>query len=412
MLIIYGARLHTCGPRGSLGPGVLLAEDGKILDLAPLEAISTLYELAPVLKDLDPDSLNGGTRRLKNGDILVDGRGSSLYPGFIDGHTHLGISEDIIGQVGEDCNESTAPVLPNMRAIDGVNPFDPLFAQARARGVSSVVTSPGSANVFGGTALAIKTLGTVVDDMVIQDPIAMKVALGENPKRVYGKNGKMPSTRMGIAALIRETILKARAYIKKKRKDPDLYDEIYEPLIPVVERRLPLKIHAHRADDIATAIRLTRDLDLKFTLDHATEGHLVADLLKENRVACFLGPTFGARTKEELRHTTHKTGRIFYEKGIKFGIITDSPVLPQGSLSTLLRGYIQAGLPREEAILAITRYPAEILDLDDRIGSLDPGKDADLVLMEEDLATGPYDQVLMTIIDGDLAFCQDESWNF
>lgn len=339
------------------------------------------------------------------GDIVtIDGKGQYLYPGFVDAHSHIGIDEEIIKEVGQDENEMVDPLTPQMRGIDGVNPMDGQFKEARQAGVTTVAIGPGSANTIGGTFVALKTQGNIVDQMVLKNPLAMKAALGENPKRIYKKMNKSPYTRMGVASVIREAFLNAKSYKKRKRRNIHMYNEKYEALIPVLNKELPVKFHAHRADDIATAIRLAEELDIEYTIEHATEGHLIADYLADHEVKCIIGPTFGVKSKEEVRNKTFKTGYALYKAGVKFAIMTDCPVLPEGSLPLQARLYIEAGLPREEALKAITSNAAEILGLEDRVGSIAKGLDADFVLMKEKALTTTCPKVAWTMINGEIVY--------
>ncbi|MDO5301526.1 MAG: amidohydrolase [Tissierellia bacterium] len=340
---------------------------------------------------------------------VLDAAGRILYPGFIDAHSHIGVDEEIIGKAGDDTNEGSSPLSPQIRAIDGVNIYDGQFKEALAGGVTTVATGPGSANVFGGTFVAIKTHGSYIDEMVVKEPVAMKAALGENPKRVYGKQRKYPMTRMSIAALFREAIEETRAYELRKNAGTGIYHQQWESLLPVAGRHLPVKIHAHRADDIATAIRLAEELHLRYTIEHATEAALLLDLLKEKGVSLCIGPTFGVKSKEELRNKTFRTAALLEERGIPFAIITDCPVLPQGSLTLQAKHYVQAGLSPRGATEAITSAPAKILGIDHRVGALEAGKDADVVCMAAELFTAPYEEVLWTMVNGQVVYQREKN---
>ncbi len=383
MLLIKNGHIYTMNDE-IIENGSILIKDGKIA------AIGKEIEVA-------------------EGVEVIDAGGRMITPGFIDAHCHLGMFEDSIGFEGSDGNEMVDPVTPQLRGIDGINPMDITFEEAYQGGVTTAVTGPGSANVIGGTFLAIKTYGHRVDDMIIKDPIAMKIAFGENPKRVYNGQKKSPVTRMSTAALLRETLYKAKTYMEKMEneedpsKKPD-YDMKMEALIPVLKKEIPLKAHAHRADDIFTSIRIAKEFDLNITLEHCTEGHLIAeDLAKEGRPA-IVGPTFGNRSKYELKNKTFDTPRVLYEAGVKIAINTDSPVIPLQHLSLCAGLAHKAGLPEIEALKAITINPAEIIGIDDRVGSLEVGKDADMVLFDgnpiKDVDFGTY----MTIIDGKIVY--------
>lgn len=340
---------------------------------------------------------------------VIDAGGRSVYPGFIDAHCHVGMWESAIGFEGDDVNEMTDPVTPHMRAIDGFNPMDETVAEAMRAGVTTVATGPGSANPIGGTFMAIKTYGHRVDDMVIKDPLAMKIAFGENPKRVYNAKSKTPMTRMGTAAIIREALAKAVRYkeqIDRAGDDPSklpAYDAKMEALLPVVRKQIPLKAHAHRADDIFTSIRIANEFGLDITLDHCTEGHLIAEDLAKLGVKAIIGPSFGHKSKFELKNKTFETPGVLAKAGVKIAIMTDSPVVPLSTLPLMAGMAVQCGMDKDEALKAITLNAAEILGLQDRVGSLTPGKDADLVIYEGDPMeiTG---KSWMVIIDGKIVY--------
>ncbi|NLY73597.1 MAG: amidohydrolase [Tissierellia bacterium] len=338
------------------------------------------------------------------GDDYIDGQGHLLLPGFIDGHCHLGMWEDAIGFEGADGNEMTNPITPELRGIDSINPMDQTFVDARGGGVTSVATGPGSANVMGGSFVAIKTAGKRIDDMIIKEPIAMKIAFGENPKRVYNEQRKSPTTRMAIAAELRKVLTEAKNYLAKKEGDEKQELNLkYEALIPVLKKEIPLKAHAHRADDIFTAIRIAREFDLDITLEHVTEGHLIVDELVKENLPCIVGPSFGQRSKYELINKSFITAVKLQQAGLKVAIMTDSPVIPQENLNMCAQFCVKEGMDHYEALKAITINPAEILKIDDRVGSIKEGKDADLVLWDGD----PLDinsRVVFTMIDGDIVY--------
>ncbi len=324
---------------------------------------------------------------------VYDAQGAYALPGFIDAHCHVGLWEEGAGAEGDDGNEDTDPILPQLRAIDAINPFDAAFSEALAAGVTTVVTGPGSANVIGGQFAALKTAGRYVDEMVIRAPLAIKAALGENPKMVYGEKKQSPSTRMATAAVLREALFDAKEYVRRwdeyhadeKETDRPELDFKLEVLSDVIRRKLPLKIHAHRADDICTAIRIAEEFHIDITLEHCTEGHLITSLLQEKKLPVMLGPTLGGRTKPELRNMTFDTYRIFEETGIPFAIITDHPEIPLNRLYLCAALAHQSGVSAQTALAAITIQAAKNLNLQDRIGSLAPGKDADIVIHSGDL---------------------------
>jgi len=294
------------------------------------------------------------------------------------------------------------PITPQMRAIDSIYPQDEAFRAALAGGVTTACTGPGSANVVGGTFVAIKLFGNRVDNMIVKDPIAMKCAFGENPKRCYGQSGKKaPMTRMGVAALLRELLFKARNYAndKKTEKQPN-FDMKLESMVPVMEGKIPLKCHAHRADDILTAIRIAKEFGVGLTLDHCTDGACIADELAKEGYPAFVGPSFGSKTKIELNKKSFTTPGILHKAGVKVSIITDAPVIPLQYLPMCAGMAFSAGLDKEEAWRAITINPAESIGIADRVGSLEPGKDADIVLWTADPLTTVSAEAYMTIIDG------------
>ncbi len=348
---------------------------------------------------------------------IIDAKGRYVLPGFIDAHCHVGMWEDAVGFEGADGNEMTDPVTPHLRAIDGVYYKDRSFAEALEYGVTTAVTGPGSANVIGGQFAALKTYGNRLEDMILKEPVAMKVAFGENPKTVYGGNKKSPMTRMATAAILRENLIKARQYKQKledyykdkeKNQKPD-FDMKMEALLMVLNGEIPLKAHAHRADDILTAIRIAKEFNLKITLEHCTEGHLIKDILLEEGIPVVIGPSLSDRSKIELRNQSLKTPGILSKAGVKVAIMTDHPVIPLKYLGLCAAMAVKEGMPEEDALKAITINAAEIAGISDRVGSIEAGKDADIVIF----SGHPFEfrsKVDMTIINGSVVYerCENE----
>ncbi|MBQ8510628.1 MAG: amidohydrolase [Clostridia bacterium] len=323
-----------------------------------------------------------------DGEVL-DGRGGILTPGLIDAHTHLGICEDSLGFEGDDCNEDSEPVMPHLRALDAINPFDRCFADARAAGITAAAIAPGSANPIGGQICVLKTSGIRVDDMIVKEPAAIKFALGENPKSTYHGKNASPVTRMATAALIRETLAKAKRYaddLAEAAADDEIdepeYDMKNEALLPLLRGEIAAHFHAHRADDIFTAIRIANEFNLRYVLVHCTEGHLIADRLAELGAAAIVGPNLCDRSKPELREQTVDNPGILAKAGVKLALTTDHPVTPLEYLPLCAAMARDRGLDAMEALRAVTIVPAELLGVADRIGSIEVGKDADLALFD------------------------------
>ena len=329
---------------------------------------------------------------------VQDLNGLYVFPGLVESHCHLGMEETAIRFEGDDVNEITDPITPNMRGIDGCNPMDETIESALKGGVTTVAAGPGSANVLGGTFFAYKTKGNCIDEMTIQNPLAMKAAFGENPKRCY--KDKKIDTRMQISALLRETLEKTKEYLAKKEAGKDVaYDQKLEAMIPVVKRELPLKCHAHRADDILTAIRIAKEENIKITLDHVTDARCILPQIKESGFPCICGPALTHKSKFELANMSFETPNELYKAGILFSIITDSPVIPQQYLSLSAALAHKAGLPEYEAIKAITINPAKILGLDNRVGSIKVGKDADFVICTKNILD-TQNEITAVYVDG------------
>ena len=356
-----------------------------------------------LLKNLKIITMAG--RDYESGDILIEGErivkvgerisadaeeidlsGCVATPGFIDAHCHVGMWEDGMDFEGADGNEECEPITPELRAIDGINPYDRGFADALKAGITTVVTGPGSANVVGGQFAALHTCAGSVEDKLILQPIALKVALGENPKRVYGDQKKSPMTRMATAAMLRETFFDAIEYKKslsaKKDDVPPERDFKKECLIDVVDGKLLVKAHAHRADDILTAIRIAKEFNLKLSIEHCTEGHLIIDKLKESGAKVILGPLFTERPKIEMRNMTYEAPKILDEAGVEFALMTDHPVIPVQYLPITAAIAVREGLSEETALKAITINAARAVGLDGMIGSIEAGKSADISVFD------------------------------
>ncbi|MDZ7671380.1 MAG: amidohydrolase [Halanaerobiales bacterium] len=359
MILIKDAEILTMSKK-DFKEGSILVKDGKVAEISEYIEIKDDYE-------------------------VIDGKGKTVIPGIIDAHTHLGIEEDGLGWEGQDCNEMTDPITPHLRAIDAVNPDDFALKESLQNGVTTIMTGPGSANVLGGESMVIKTYGKTVDQMVLKNPAGLKAAFGENPKRVYKEQKKLPTTRMGIAAIMRENLMKAQDYIQKKenaKKEDKAFDRDIkmESLIRVINKELPLKVHAHRADDIMTAIRIAKEFDVKITLEHCTEGHKIADEIAEAKIPAVVGPSMTGRVKVELSELSFKTAGVLAKAGVKIALMSDHPVIPTKNATVYAALAIKEGLDPKEALKAITINPAEILGVDDRVGSIEVGKDADLVI--------------------------------
>ncbi|HEX3039775.1 MAG TPA: amidohydrolase [Caproiciproducens sp.] len=344
----------------------------------------------------------------RDGEKVIDVRGAGVYPGFVDAHTHIGMWEDSLTFEGDDGNEETDPVTPQLRAIDAVNPIDRCFTEALAAGVTTVVTGPGSANPIGGQLAALKTRGACIDEMIVKAPVAIKMALGENPKSVYHGKNQSPSTRMATASLIREELFKAKRYmedLQRSKEDEDVdapeFDMKSEALLPALRGELEVHFHAHRADDIYTALRIAKEFNLNYVIVHGTEGHIIAQGLKKNGARVLAGPFLCDRSKPELRNLTPANPGILAKEGILTAIITDHPVIPIQYLPVCAALAVREGMDYEDALRAITVNPAKICSIEDRVGSIEVGKDADMVVFESnplDLTSKPK----MVIINGEI----------
>jgi imidazolonepropionase-like amidohydrolase len=331
-----------------------------------------------------------------------------ILPGLIEAHCHMGITEEKKGMEGDDCNETVNPITPCLRAVDAINTMDAAFDDAVRAGITSAMIGPGSSNVVGGQFAFLKTKGRRVDDLVVKAPAAMKVAFGENPKVNYSGQGKSPSTRMAIAGMLRKELSRAVAYRDKKNKAAErgeLFEEDFELecWLPVLAGEIPLKAHVHRVDDIFTAIRIAKEFHLKMTLDHCTEGHLIAGELAREGYPAIVGPDLSSRSKIEVQNMAFKTVGILNRAGVMTAITTDHPVSIIGSLPLCAGLAVKAGLPLEEAYRSLTIYPATICGVEKRVGSLEPGKDADIAIFNGN-PMEVFTQTLYTIIDGRIVY--------
>ncbi len=331
-----------------------------------------------------------------------------ILPGLIEAHCHMGITEEKKGMEGDDCNETVNPITPCLRAVDAINTMDAAFDDAVRAGITSAMIGPGSSNVVGGQFAFLKTKGRRVDDLVVKAPAAMKVAFGENPKVNYSGQGKSPSTRMAIAGMLRKELSRAVAYRDKKNKaaergEPFEEDFELECWLPVLAGEIPLKAHVHRVDDIFTAIRIAKEFHLKMTLDHCTEGHLIAGELAREGYPAIVGPDLSSRSKIEVQNMAFKTVGILNRAGVMTAITTDHPVSIIGSLPLCAGLAVKAGLPLEEAYRSLTIYPATICGVEKRVGSLEVGKDADIAIFNGN-PMEVFTQTLYTIIDGRIVY--------
>ncbi len=354
----------------------LLFDKGKIVEIA---------------KNITP------TERMK----VIDASGLRVYPGFIDAHSHIGISEEKRTNQGDESNEGTNPITPCVRAIDAINPMDSAFHNAMAVGITGVMVGPGSSNPIGGQFAFIKTFGRRVDDMALLAPSAMKIAFGENPMSNYGTNGNIPSTRMGIASLIREELTHAKQYFTGDNPNGQNFAmECYRDLF---EGKIPLKAHVHRADDIFTAIRIAKEFGLGLTLDHCTEGHLIADAIAESGYPAIVGPSLASRSKNEVSHSDFKTAGILEKAGVTIALTTDHPVSRIQYLPLCAGLAVKEGMSEWGALRAITIDAARISRVDYRVGSLKVGKDADVVIYDGnplEIASS----VKYTIVNGEIVW--------
>lgn len=383
MLLIKNGHIKTMAGLELENGCVLIGDDGKIISVAA-------HTEAPAEAS------------------VIDAGGRLVTPGCVEAHCHIGLDNEACGWEGMDYNEIVDPITPQMRAIDSIYPQDEAFDLAVQGGVTTACTGPGSANVVGGTFAAIKLHGKRVDNMVVKNPLAMKCAFGENPKRCYGQGGKKaPMTRMGVAALLRELLFKTRRYMEDKEsgKNPP-FDLKLESMIPVLKGEIPLKAHAHRADDILTTIRIAKEFGVGLTLDHCTDGACIADELAKEGYPAFVGPSLGGKSKIELKNKSFDTPAVLHNAGVSVSIITDAPVIPLQYLPMCAGMAANAGLDLEEAWKAITINPAKAVGIADRVGSLEPGKDGDVVIWTENPLTTVGGHAYAAVINGEVVYSE------
>ncbi len=392
MAPVEGGNKKT-GKKQEYRNGFIGIEDGKIVQMGEMEELGKVP-----LKDGQTD--------------VIDAGGRLIMPGIIEAHCHMGITEEKKGMEGDDCNENVQPITPYLRAIDAINSMDAAFDDAVRAGITSAMIGPGSSNVVGGQFAFVKTKGRKIDDLVVLAPAAMKIAFGENPKVNFSGQGKMPVTRMAIAGMLREELFKAKQYIEKRKKaekegEGFEKDFRYECWIPVFEGKIPLKAHVHRVDDIFTAIRIGKEFGLKMTLDHCSEGHLIAEELAKEGFPAIVGPDLSSRSKIEVQNVAFKTAGILSAAGVKGAVTTDHPVSLIQSLPICAGLCVKSGMDEDEALRAITIHAAQICNVADRVGSLEVGKDADIVIFDGN-PLEVSSEVFYTLIDGEIAYCREK----
>lgn len=385
-----------------------------------------MYILGGIIKTMAGEDIRNGCIHIADGKIAEIGKRDEvtvhpaahervleiedgiIMPGIIEAHCHMGITEEKKGTEGDDCNETVDPVTPWLRAIDAINTMDAAFDDAVRAGITAAMIGPGSSNVVGGQFALLKTRGRRVDDLIVKAPAAMKVAFGENPKVNYSGQGKSPSTRMAIAGMLRKELNRARQYAHEKKTAQERGEEFQEDFtlecwLPVLNREIPLKAHVHRVDDIFTAIRIAKEFDLKMTLDHCSEGHLIAEELAEEGYPAIVGPDFASRNKIEVQNMAFKTAGILNRAGVMTAVTTDHPVSLIQALPLCVGMAVKAGLPMEEGYKAMTVYAADICGVKHRLGSLEPGKDADIAVFDGN-PMEVFTKTLYTVINGEIVY--------
>lgn len=340
---------------------------------------------------------------------VIDAKGNLVMPGIIEAHCHMGITEEKKGMEGDDCNETVDPITPQLRAIDAINPMDAAFKDALQAGITSAMVGPGSSNVVGGQFAFIKTYGRCIDKMIVKAPAAMKIAFGENPKVNYSDQNTSPSTRMAIASMLREELYKAKQYQSKQEKNPEAEKDFrYECWLPVLRGEIPLKAHAHRADDILTAVRIAKEFGLKMTLDHCSEGHFILEELQESGFPAIVGPDMASRNKIEVRNMAFKTAGLLSNAGILTAVTTDHPVSRIQYLPLCAGLAVKTGMSMEDGMRAITINAARICGVEERVGSLSVGKDGDVAIFDGN-PMEVFTRTLYTIIEGNVVYYDEDA---
>lgn len=378
-LLLKNGRIFTMSDRGIIENGDILIEDDKIVEI-------------------------GEGIEVEDGEIY-DLSGGFVYPGFIEAHSHMGLYEEGITKVVDECNEMSNPLTPEINVIDGINPNDLSFREAYENGITTVSVLPGSSNIVAGQSVVLKTYGNRVDDMVIDRYNGIKVSLGENPIQTYGKNNRGPNTRMAVAAKLREIIMQSEEYLRKTSSEnisKEKYNTKFEAMEGVISGNIPIRVHAHRTDDIFTAIRIAKEYDIKLILEHCTEGHLISDELAQEGYPVVVGPGLTDKSKNELKNLTFKTVKELVDKGLKVAITTDAPEIPARYLPICVGLAVKEGLSEYEALKTITINPAEILRISNRVGSIEVGKDADIAVFNSNPIRDLYAENILTIIDGNI----------
>ncbi len=391
MLLIKNGIIYTM-TGDVLDPGSVLIENDKIIEVGK--------EMKTPIQEQD---------------TIIDASGLWVMPGLIDAHCHIGITEEKMGIEGDDCNEESTPITPYLRAIDAINTMDPAFHNALQAGITSVMVGPGSCNAVGGQFVFLKTHGRMIEKMIVLEPAAMKVSFGENPKAAYKEKNMQPTSRMSIAALLRKELLQAVQYKKKKdmaRKNKEDFEEDFEkePWIPVLDRTIPLKAHVHRVDDIMTAIRIAKEFNVKMTLDHCSEGHIIANEIKESGFHANFGPDLASRNKLEIQNADFKTSGVLAKAGVKVSIITDHPVTLIQYLPIYAGLAAKHGLGIMEGLKAITINPALICGVSDRVGSIEVGKDADIAIYTGN-PMEVFTETVYTLVDGEIVYQREDQDN-